>query len=398
MAASGNSRETAARIVFRWLETGEFPDRLLEQVTLHRAIVQEMVLGSVRWRRALDFVLQKIASREPRPALKACAYVGLYQLFHMDRTEAFAAVHETVEVAKKLAGPSTAGFINALLRRAQREQAALTDALAAQPPAVRWSHPDLLWTRWAGRFGEERAGALCRWNNERAETWIRRRPGDGFEKVERGQAVHQIEGYSSGDFVVQDPATNLSVSLLNPQPGERVLDACASPGGKTVAIADRMQGQGELHAWDLHDDRIALLRENLARARCDGVRVAKSDAASGAPAEPFDRVLLDAPCSNTGVIRRRPDARWRFATDRLMRVVELQTRLLDSLARLVKPGGTLVYSTCSLEQEENEGQVSSFLQRHPNFRAGGTRFSFPPETGFDGAFSAELISSSSSPV
>lgn len=387
---SFSSRETASRIVARWISTGDFPDRLLENVRDDRAFLKEVVFGVVRHRRSLEFILSELALRPPAAPIRACALVGLYQLLHMDRTEPFAAVHETVEAAKRVAGSRAAGFVNAMLRRAQREADRLRDALSRQPAAVRFSHPDVLWDRWVRARGEADTMRLAEWNNQRAETWIRRRPGASFEKSPRGAAVESLEGYAEGDFVVQDPATLLSVELLDPRPGERVLDACAAPGGKTIAVADRMAGRGSLVALDLHEDRLAVLRENLARAQCGWVEVRRADATKPSDLGPFDRVLLDAPCSNTGVIRRRPDARWRFSEERLAKLLDVQSRLLDGASALVKPGGRIVYSTCSLEPDENEQQVETWLNRHTDFVLLEQRTSFPPDSGMDGAFAAAL--------
>jgi len=194
---------------------------------------------------------------------------------------------------------------------------------------------------------------------------------------------------------IHDPATAMAVDLLDPQPGERVLDACASPGGKTALIADRTGSAGHIVACDVHADRIALLQDTLTRLKLPDVEVVKADLRKhGLPEpliqEPFDGILLDVPCSNTGVLRRRPDARWRFDPDRLGRTVALQRALLDRMAALLTPGGRLVYSTCSLEPEENEEQIAQWLQEHPEFRQRESRSCFPPETQTDGAFAAVL--------
>jgi 16S rRNA (cytosine967-C5)-methyltransferase len=329
--------------------------------------------------------------------VEAAAHVGLYQLFFLDDVAAFAAVHETVEASKRLAGDRAARFINALLRRAQREMPLLRANLDAQPPAVRRSHPDDLLRRWEKNFGPGNAERLCAWNNTRAETWIRRRPGHVFEKLPRGRRVTEMEGYAEGAFMVQDPATMLAVDLLDVKPGHRVLDACAAPGGKTVAIADRLEGKGSVLALDRHDDRIALLEENVGRARCDFVRVQKGDASGCEWSERFDRILLDVPCSNTGVIRRRPDIRWRFSERRLARLARTQAELLDHVARALAPGGRLVYSTCSLEPEENESLVAAWLASHHEFTLIEERRSFPPDSGMDGAYAAALLSSATAP-
>ncbi|OQW94775.1 MAG: hypothetical protein BWK77_08585 [Verrucomicrobia bacterium A1] len=185
------------------------------------------------------------------------------------------------------------------------------------------------------------------------------------------------------------------MDLLHPQPGERVLDACAAPGGKTILAAEAMKGQGTLVAMDPAVPRLAPLRQNVARLQLGVVTIVQGDAARPQAVPEleagFDAVLLDVPCTNTGVIRRRPDARWRFSPERLKAAVERQRAILDGAAPLVKQGGRLVYSTCSLELEENEEQVRGWLARHPEFTLAESRRLFPPETGTDGAFSALLL-------
>jgi 16S rRNA (cytosine967-C5)-methyltransferase len=208
--------------------------------------------------------------------------------------------------------------------------------------------------------------------------------------------VPDLPGYAEGAFAVQDPSTAAAVNLLDPRPGERILDACAAPGGKTVAVADVLAGNGSVVAMDLHRDRLALLRDSMKRTRCRGVDVVRGNASrpedvdrvSGG--EAFDRILLDVPCSNTGVLRRRPDARWRFTTERLGDLVRRQRAILDGAAPFLKPGGTLVYSTCSLEPEEGPDQVNTWLRGNSRFEHVATSSLFPPDSGTDGIFAAAV--------
>ncbi|OPZ04079.1 MAG: Ribosomal RNA small subunit methyltransferase B [candidate division BRC1 bacterium ADurb.BinA292] len=210
-----------------------------------------------------------------------------------------------------------------------------------------------------------------------------------------GWAVPDLPGYAEGVFTVQDPATLAAVRLLDPQPGETVWDACAAPGGKAALIADRMDGRGRLFATDRYDDRLERLRDNLRRLQLAEVTVQKIDLrapgeAADLPAE-FDRILLDVPCSNTGVLRRKPDARWRFSGDRLADLVELQGVLLDRCASRLKKGGVLVYSTCSLEADENQSHLQRWLARRPEFRLEREVVLFPPRSRTDGAYAARLV-------
>lgn len=430
MSKTGGHPETprlaAAGIIAAWLESGAFPDRELARVTAGRPFVTEVVFGVIRHLRALRFFRERLAAREPAAPIEAVLLAALYELFFLRDTPAYATLHEAVEVARALSGrPAAAGFVNAVLRRAQREEEALRAALARAPAAVRLSHPDLLLQRWKSRYGEARANALCNWNNDRPPTVLRvltQRAGVG-ELIDRaaaagiklaahparpdlcltlprGVAVEDVPGYDEGWFIVQDAATLGAVDLLEPRAGETIVDVCASPGGKTAAIWDRMEGgKGRLVACDLHDDRLKRLRENLERLKIWNIEVVAADATgaerlrtvltharAGAP----DAMLLDVPCSNTGVLRRRVDARWRFSETRLEQLMEQQAAILAAAAAVVRPGGRIVYSTCSLEPEENERQVQAFLAAHAEFRQEAEFVSFPPVSGMDGAYAARL--------
>ena len=190
--------------------------------------------------------------------------------------------------------------------------------------------------------------------------------------------------------MVQDPATAMAVDMLDVAPGRSVLDFCAAPGGKTAQIAWRLEGRGRLVAHEVNPRRLARLRQNLVRLRLDCVEVVSDASAISLQPSTFDRVLVDAPCSNTGVLRRRPDARWRWSDDHLRQLAGLQAQILDEAAKFVAPGGRLVYSTCSNEPEENGEQVAAFLARHPGFAEAARRESLPVETGHDGAFACAL--------
>ena len=212
----------------------------------------------------------------------------------------------------------------------------------------------------------------------------------------RGSRVASLPGYEQGCFTVQDPSTELAVDLLAPRPGESVLDACAAPGGKTVLIAERMQGRGSILALDRHADRLTRLHENCRRLDLGIVDPARADASSPAAIRQcagerrFARVLVDAPCTNTGVLRRRPDARWRFSAQRMATLAATQRRLLDAAASFLEPAGRLVYSTCSLGPEEGQELVRGWLDGHPGFTLVEQRTLFPPDSNTDGVYAAAL--------
>lgn len=411
------ARRRAAAIVRRWLETQEFPDRLVDGVERDRAAVMEIVYGTVKFRRELEFLVRQAVKRMPDRALRAYLLTGVYQLWHTGEA-AYAVVNETVSAARDAFGERQAGFVNAVLRTVLRRGDALRELLASQPAGVRFSHPDLLLQRWIARYGEAETRRLCEWDNRPAPMTLRLDTArvspaafieaSGSLGVEaaahpfaparyvglaRGCDVRRLPGYEAGHFIVQDPSTSVAVELLAPYPGERLLDGCAAPGGKTVAIAERMGGEGRLVAVERHADRIPALKETLARTRHTGVDVREADLSTVQPDDLglFDGVLLDVPCSNTGVLRRRPDARWRFSEERLGRLVATQTALLGAAAALVRPGGRMVFSTCSLEAEEGETLVRSWVASVPQFALEAERRVTPFADGVDGAYAARLV-------
>jgi 16S rRNA (cytosine967-C5)-methyltransferase len=332
----------------------------------------------------------------------------------------YAAVDETVEAAKAATDPGVAGYVNGVLREAIRQKDNLLAALKDEFIGVRESHPDVLVKRWRQTIGATQTLALCAWNNTRAEATIHplrtrtgptafgrmleeagiaasphpARPND-FLILPHGLRIESAPGYGDGLFTVQDPSTALAVDLLDPQPGERILDACAAPGGKTALISERLGDSGEIVAMDVHDDRLHRLRENIERLRLTNVKVVKGNAATdgivkASDGKPFDRILLDVPCTNTGVLRRRPDARWRFNLRRLSNHNDIQRLMLTPATECLKSGGRLVYSTCSLEPEENIQLVQAWLAKRPEWELIESRSLLPPTCKTDGAFAAAI--------
>lgn len=416
---SGGVRGRAAGLVARWIERGVFADALLQGAGRDRAFLTEVVNGTLRWYRSLDFVRAELAPRQPRPGVHALLLTAFYELLFMDHSEVYAVVDQAVEAARSAGGDKAAGFVNAVLRKVAADPAGWRARLERQPPGVRWSHPENLVERWARRYGAAGLEALCRWNNTRPEVTLRvdteriglasfqerlrlagvkhqLHPARAEECVALAQAgaPDQLPGYAEGWFAVQDPSTLSAVDLVAAQPGESILDACSAPGGKTLALASRMRGRGRLLALDVEPDRLRRVIENAARQNHPWIETrvldltrSRADLADGS----FDAVLLDVPCTNTGVLRRRPDARWRFDEKRLAGALEAQRALLNAAAPLVRRGGRLIYSTCSLEPEENREQVLRWLDAHPGFEMDGERESIPPASQMDGAYAARLI-------
>jgi 16S rRNA (cytosine967-C5)-methyltransferase len=313
-----------------------------------RALLTALVYGAVRMRRPLDWLIDRCAKRV-HPEIRRHLQVALFQIRYLSRVPRHAAVHEAVELAKGVSAKS-AGFVNAVLRKA-------ADLPLPDNPGLVHSHPDWLVERWRKRFPEWR-GILEADNAVLPVTARVNRL-----KVKDGPDAVELEGdpaadprFAAGELTVQD-ATSMKVApLLGPKPGERVLDLCAAPGGKTTHLAELLGGKGLVVAVDL-PERLPLVRDAVARLGLPNVELVGADGAAVAFREPFDAVLLDAHCSNTGVLARRPDVRWRLREADIAACAAFQRRLLENAAGLLRPGGRLVYSTCSLEPEENRVDV-----------------------------------------
>ena len=388
-----NSRRTAAFAVARWLATKDFPATLLPEGP-DRAFVQDLVYTVIRRLRPLRKVLGALVTKWPKGELEALLYVGAAQVLYMEEVPDFAAVNETVEAAKLCNNKSIAKVVNGVLRNLIRRRAEFETQIAVAPLEERESFPTELVRRWTARFGVESAAKLCAWHNEPAKTFLARKDGS-FVELERGKKVTDVPGYAEGEFIVQDPGTALAVGLVDAKPGDVILDACAAPGGKTIQLAWR---GAKVTACEVNPKRRRKLEENLNRVLGSIGSVETIGSLDGElkhsttqKLKQFSKVLVDAPCSNTGVLRRRPDARWNWSVEKLESLVKLQAEILDQVAPLVASGGTLVYSTCSNEPEENLDQVNAFLARHPDFTLDTTRESIPFESGHDGAFAARLI-------
>jgi 16S rRNA (cytosine967-C5)-methyltransferase len=454
MVSDKNPRQIAARILSQRLSSSEFTENLLETALaatrlspVDRGLCHELVCGVVRWQATLDCLIARKTdpARQQRPALINLLRLGLYQIFWLDRIPPHAAVHETVELAKHSGYSSQAGFINAVLRGYLRETDEIKKILAdmkISQPALGWSHPEWLVEKWRKQFGDDKTRQLLAWNNIPPKTYARvnalkfrssRRQeaqteinqslltsaatefNDAGDLLARWREenveydfltrdwtgenlvfelkshppLSKLGSFREGWFYVQDPSTLLAPVLLGAQPGETILDLCAAPGGKTTFIAQLMNNQGKIIASDLDPKRLTLVKDNCARL---GVTCVESRSSRGneAQTEKFDRILVDAPCSNTGVLRRRVDLRWRIQATEIDRLRATQLQLLAEAAIKLKPGGVLVYSTCSLEPEENAEVVKGFLATHTHFKLETERQLLPFADGVDGAYVAKL--------
>jgi 16S rRNA (cytosine967-C5)-methyltransferase len=396
------------------IQTSGFPDKELNK---HHAspFVREIVLGTARQLGALRWMLTKLIEEPPEPPTEALLLTALYQLFYMRKATDYAVVNETVKLMdEKGASKNQKGFVNGVLRNAVRRRTVMEMDLENEAMHIKYSHPEVLLNRWVKAFGENNTIKLCEWNNVPAYTILHpalhKISMEDFKKslddaavkyeehplfkeefliLQRGLSVTRVPGYEEGLFSVQDPATVNAVRMLDVKEGETILDACAAPGGKTMLIAELLKGTGKVIASDIYEDRLIPLKQNIKRMQLTNVELAQIDAARDNLAQInegnlFDKILLDVPCSNTGVIRRRPDARWNFSQNKLNKLVNLQGHILKNALAYLKPGGLLVYSTCSIESEENEGH----LKRLAGVEVIETKSTLPFRDEIDGSFTA----------
>jgi 16S rRNA (cytosine967-C5)-methyltransferase len=386
-----------------------------------RRLAHELAAGVLRARTALDQEIARCVTsawQRVTEDVRDLLRLGAYQLLELDRVPAHAAVATMVDLARRECGARSAGFVNAVLRRIARERdagpapqgAAAREAgngRAAGELARQYSHPEWLVARWVARFGTARTAALLECNNRRPPMHLQPARWDldrlaqelaaagiasesapgGAGLALRGVRVERLPGFRDGGFVVQDAAQALGLAHAAIPDAALVWDACAAPGGKAATLARRCR----VIASDVRRKRLARLQETVRRAAPD-VRVLYADAMRPPfGADRFDAVLLDVPCTATGTLAKHPDARWRVSPARLQRLQVLQAALLDGVAGTVRPGGALVYMTCSLEPEENAVQMERFLADHPAFRREREDLVlFPPDSGTDGGYTARL--------
>ncbi len=368
-----------------------------------RGFTNALVLGVLRNLSLLDHWIDTMRGRGKLNAdVRSALRIGLFQILCM-RVPDHAAVNESVQLVRKHARP----IVNAILRRATRERESLQAEIDALPAEIRFSMPDFLIAKWEAQFGRTATVELCEWGNRPAEIIIRANllNPDALETIAASEDAKSIPGASNffrvqqiptdwlerGLAYVQDPATAIAPMLLDPAPGQRILDACAAPGGKTALLAELMGNRGCIIATDRSQKRCQTLSENLQRLGVSIAEVAVTDWGTETADLPlFDAILLDVPCSNTGVLRRRVDVRWRLYQNFTDHVCQQQRSILEATSKLVKPGGVLVYSTCSIEAEENSELVASFLTDHPEFQLESSADSLPHRDSKDGAYAAKL--------
>lgn len=406
-----SARRCALEALTKWEDTSRFAADILDDLARElrlsppdRGLAQELLYGTIRNLYLLDELIDRFRRGSIKPLTQNLLRIGLYQLFKTNIAE-HAAVNETVDLARK----HERSLINAILRSAQRQKPALLAEIETWPLEDRYSHPEFLLRRWGKQYDEATVEALCRWNNEPPGVYARINPltphtealervraetqpsliGDDYPDFFRVTGAPDPDWIRDGLIYIQDPSTALACRLLDPQPGETILDACAAPGGKTAFLAALMNNQGRIIAADNSAPRLEQLRENLDRLAVTNTEVKQADWNAADPGSlelpAFDAILLDVPCSNTGVMRRRVDVRWRIQERDLARQAANQSALLKAVVPLLKPGGRLVYSTCSIDRAENEEVIEA-----SGLDIGKTVSSLPWRDGYDGAFAAVL--------
>ncbi|HKG78877.1 MAG TPA: 16S rRNA (cytosine(967)-C(5))-methyltransferase RsmB [Pyrinomonadaceae bacterium] len=416
----------AAFHILQQVEAGAFSSVLLaaEQPKLQasdRALCHELVLGVLRWQLFLDKIVEHSSKRRIESldsAVRIALRLGLYQLRFLTRIPASAAVNESVSLVRVARLSSATAFVNAVLRRVIREAEYDPAAKVSDPLeriAVQTSHPVWLIERWAKSFGIEEAEAFAKANNvvpptafrvvttraDQAEVLAKlREAGATLESSQVADDAWRVSGATSvlrelsaaGQIYLQDEASQLVARVLDVQAGERVLDLCAAPGGKTTLMADHSGNNAMIVAADRSATRMATVIATSRLQKLKSIKPVLLDAADQLPFKPgtFDRVLVDAPCSGTGTLRRNPEIRWRLSASDIRAFAEKQKQILSRAAEAVKPGGRLVYSTCSVEREENEDVIEETLTRDDRFHLLKTVRTWPHHDGSDGFFIAIL--------
>lgn len=443
-----NPRRLAHQIIKERERSREFVDELLEARApaglskVDRAFLTNLVYGVTRHRRTLEYLLEKLSGSELKriqPEVALAIEIGLYQLIFLERVPEYAAVNEAVEMAKEIS-PRSGGFANAILRKLLRSiqskgkgpddrdeyartlevwggrQVTFAENIFPEEPVaqleVRFSYPQWMVKRWVQHYGYNRALEICRAGNQPPPLAVRvnlRRikPVELIKRLSKeGVKAHpgvvecslhlvgagkltDLKAYKEGLFQVQDESAMMVATALGAQPGERILDLCSAPGGKSTHIAELAPGATVI-SCDVSFDKNLLLKQSAERMKLSNVRVMVGDARRLNLKETFHGVLLDAPCSNTGVLSRRPDARWRVAQSDLKKLPEMQLAMLQNAAQFVREGGRLAYSTCSIEPEENEHVVQKFLQQNQEFFLADTKLILP-SLRWGGGFYAKMI-------
>jgi 16S rRNA (cytosine967-C5)-methyltransferase len=435
-------RGIAVKILNRIERTDSYLDKLLdvelrsdELNDLDKRFLTELTHGVVRWKTRLDFIIEQFCKNKfamQDPNIRNAMRVALYQILFLSKIPHAAAVNEAVEFVKKIRGQKAANLVNAVLRNIIRNLNKLPTPDHETDPvqylSIMYSHPSWMVKRWVDRYGLYETEQLLSANNERPTIVVRANTLkttadelvklfeernirntrskylENFIKVGHLSGIYNLDLFEKGYFSVQDESSGLVVKLLDPKPGETVIDLCSAPGGKTTFIGELMKNQGKIIAVDKYEHRLNLVKQSCERLGVENVEFIPKDALE-VDVEPADKVLVDAPCSGLGVIQKKPDIKWQRELSDIRNLVKTQIELLEKASKLVKNGGVIVYSTCTIEPEENIEVVKEFLSRHPEFKIDDARNylpsdivngegcmeTYPHKHDMDGGFAVRLI-------
>ncbi len=436
-------RQLAVNILNRYDRSDSYIDKLLSHELKHehlihqdRALLTELVNGVIRWRGKIDWILTGFYHGDYQKCLnlvKNSMRIALYQMLYLNRIPIPAAIFESVELVKRIQGEKTAAIVNGVLRNIARniENIRYPDKSEDETYfyAVLYSHPKWLVKKWMDRYGLHETEKLMDYNNKRPYTAVRVvNINSNVEEIKNIFDTHCInytaspynpnslllesprydiaasDIFKSGKITIQDPSSTLSAILANPKEGNIVLDICAAPGGKSFLLAELMNNKGSVLSFDKHESKLRFIIEGAKRLKLDIIQAIPRDAETHNFQENADIVFADVPCSGTGTISKKPDIKWKKESEDIAKLVIHQRKILENAAKILKSGGVLVYSTCSIEPEENEDNIKWFLENHPEYELdpaenylpnelckNGFYMSIPHLSGMDGAFAARLI-------
>lgn len=388
-----NAREAAMNVLHDVFYDGAYANMALKECfqknknlqNIDKAFVTNMVYGTIKFQITIDYIIKsysKIKLKKISPYILTILRMGVYQAEFMDKVPGSAAVNESVNLAKRYGHKASAGFVNGILRNVLRNGVKLPENLG-----IKYSFPDWLVKQWVSDYGEDFACDLMIAMNKEPKVTVRvntlKSNADILAKKMPKAEVSEIYGnsvicggfdiansemYKKGYFTPQDVSASLAAVVLNPKEGEKVLDICAAPGGKSTHMAELMNNKGSIIACDIHEHKIKIIKENAKRLGIDIINAMKNDAAveNDEFKRKFDKVLADVPCSGLGIIRRKPDIK---LNEQLKEIEQLQYKILENAAKYLKPGGELVYSTCTLNKRENEDTVKKFLKDNKGYEA-----------------------------
>ncbi|MFA5513004.1 MAG: 16S rRNA (cytosine(967)-C(5))-methyltransferase RsmB [Candidatus Kapaibacterium sp.] len=435
-------RHLAVKLLNRYDRSDSYIDKLLTHelkqehlINKDKALLTEIVNGVIRWRGKIDWILTGFYHGDYQKCLnliKNSMRVALYQMMFLNRIPIPAAIYESVEVTKKIQGEKTAAIVNGVLRNIARNLDNIRYPDRADDEiyyfSVLYSHPKWLVKRWIDRFGLQEAEQLMNYNNQRPYIPVRIvETNSDIESVKTIFENHEIkfrvspyinstllldsprydisasELFKNGKITIQDPSASLAVKLSGVNSGNNVIDLCAAPGGKSFLLAEMMINEGKVLAVDKHDSKLRFIKDGAQRLGLSIIETLTKDSESYVFSEEADVVFADVPCSGLGTISKKPDIKWKKEYEDMIKLIPHQRKILENAAKIVKTGGVIIYSTCTIEPEENEENVKWFLDNHPDFElepaekfipmelcTDGYYSSIPHRTGMDGAFAARL--------